>query len=311
MESRLLSRKCVPEVRKYSMIALVFPGQGSQYPGMGKNLAESYELARDLFAEANEILGFDIQQIMFEGTEEDLRKTSVTQPAIYIHSVIAAKVHELEDKGKMAAGHSLGEFSALTVAGVLTFSDGLRLVSIRATAMQKACDEQESTMAAILGLDDNVVEEICSSIEGETIVPANYNTHGQIVVSGTMPGVARAIALAQEKGARRALKLSVNGAFHSPLMESARLTLAEGIENTPFSNARIPVYQNVTAQPHVDKQEIKDNLLQQLTSPVKWTQTLQQMIRDGASEMIEVGPGKVLQGLVKKIDRKFPTQGIE
>ncbi len=293
------------------MIALIFPGQGSQYPGMGKSLAETSVLAQEMFLESHEILGFDIQSIMFEGSEDDLRRTSVTQPAIYIHSVIAARVHELEDKGKMAAGHSLGEFSALTVAGVLTFADGLRLVSIRANAMQNACDQQESTMAAILGLKDDVVEEICSEIDDEIIVPANYNTEGQIVVSGSMSGIAKAITLAQEKGAKRAIKLSVNGAFHSPLMEQARLTLAEGIENTPFQDARIPVYQNVTAKAHTQRDEIKTNLLQQLTSPVRWTQTMKQMIADGAIEFTEVGPGKVLQGLVKKIDRRFPTQGIE
>jgi len=293
------------------MIALVFPGQGSQYPGMGKSLTETSSSAQEMFAQANEILGFDIQSIMFEGSEDDLRRTSVTQPAIYIHSVVAARVHELENKGKMAAGHSLGEFSALTVAGVLTFADGLRLVSTRANAMQEACDQQESAMAAILGLEDEVVEEICNEIDEEIIVPANYNTVGQIVVSGSIKGIAKAITLAQEKGARRAIRLSVNGAFHSPMMESARLQLAEGIEDTPFQNAKIPVYQNVTAKAHIQRDQIKTNLLQQLTSPVRWTQTMKQMIADGATEFIEVGPGKVLQGLVKKIDRKFPTQGIE
>ena len=293
-----------------TMKALVFPGQGAQYVGMGKSLYESSNLAQQLFAKANQILGFDIQGLMFEGTDEDLRKTSVTQPAIYIHSVVAALVNGLEKDVAMVAGHSLGEFSALSVAGALTFEDGLKLVSIRANAMQKACDMQESTMAAILGMEDSVVEEICAAVD-DIVVPANYNTIGQLVISGSKPGIAKAIELAQEKGARRALELAVNGAFHSPLMEPARVELAEGIEKTVFSNARIPVYQNVTAKPHTDKEEIKENLLKQLTAPVRWTQTMQAMIADGATELIESGPGKVLRGLLKKIDRKMPTNGVE
>ena len=291
------------------MKALIFPGQGSQFPGMGKELHEQSDLARQLFAQAEEVLGFNISQIMFEGSDEDLRKTSVTQPSVYIHSVVAAQVHELEKSGAMVAGHSLGEFSALTIAGVLSFEEGLRLVDTRAKAMQKACDQQESTMAAILGLEDEAVEEICNSIEA-VVVPANYNTVGQLVISGSMEGVAKGIALAQEKGARRAIKLNVNGAFHSPLMEPARLELAQGIETAHFHDASLPVYQNVTARPHTDKETIKENLLQQLTSPVRWTQTLQAMIADGATEFVEVGPGRVLQGMVKKIDRKFPTSQV-
>ena len=289
------------------MKAWVFPGQGSQFPGMGKELYESSDKAKDLFAEANEALGFDIQHIMFDGSEEELRRTEVTQPAIFIHSVIAAHSHGLMDQGGVTAGHSLGEFSALVFAGALDFSSGLRLVSQRAKAMQKACDMQESTMAAIIGLEEEAVEDLCASIEGEVVVPANYNTLGQLVISGSLPGIAKAITLAQEKGARRAIKLSVNGAFHSPLMEPARQELAQAIEETPFSQARIPVYQNVTACPHIEPHEIKANLLQQLTAPVRWLQIMQAMITDGVEEFVEVGPGKVLQGLVKKVDRKFPT----
>ncbi len=290
------------------MKALVFPGQGAQHPGMGQALYEQSEQARELFAQANEILGFDIQSIMFEGSEEDLRRTSVTQPAIYIHSVVAAMVNDLPAQAGATAGHSLGEFSALCAAGALSFGDGLKLVSIRANAMQEACDEQESTMAAILGLDDEVVEGICAGIDG--VVPANYNTVGQLVISGSKAGIAKAIEVAQEKGARRALELAVNGAFHSPFMESARVKLAAGIEAAPFSDARIPVYQNVTAKPHTSAAEIRENLLAQLTAPVRWTQTVQALIADGATEFIESGPGKVLSGLVKKVDRKMPTTQV-
>lgn len=290
------------------MKALVFPGQGAQHPGMGQALYEQSEQARELFVQANEILGFDIQSIMFEGSEEDLRRTSVTQPAIYIHSVVAAMVNDLPAQAGATAGHSLGEFSALCAAGALSFGDGLKLVSIRANAMQEACDEQESTMAAILGLDDEVVESICAGIDG--VVPANYNTVGQLVISGSKAGIAKAIEIAQEKGARRALELAVNGAFHSPFMESARVKLAAGIEAAPFSDARIPVYQNVTAKPHTSAAEIRENLLAQLTAPVRWTQTVQALIADGATEFIESGPGKVLSGLVKKVDRKMPTTQI-
>jgi len=296
--------------RSKTMKVLLFPGQGAQYVGMGKTLYESSSLAQELFSRSNDILGFDIQSLMFEGTADDLKKTSVTQPAIYIHSVVAALVNQLQAGADMAAGHSLGEFSALTVSGALSFEDGLRLVSIRANAMQKACDIQESTMAAILGMEDSVVEEICETIE-EIVVPANYNTMGQLVISGSKTGIAKAIAMAQDRGARRALELPVNGAFHSPLMEPARIELAAGIEQAHFLDANIPVYQNVSARPHQKKEEIKENLLKQLTAPVRWTQTMQAMIADGATEFIEVGPGRVLRGLLKKIDRKIPTSGVE
>ncbi|MDX1906122.1 MAG: ACP S-malonyltransferase [Bacteroidia bacterium] len=292
------------------MKALVFPGQGSQFSGMGKNLYETSGVARNLFDRANEILGFDIQAVMFEGTEDDLKRTSVTQPAIYIHSVIASEAHELAGTAGAVAGHSLGEFSALAAAGVLSFEDGLRLVAIRANAMQKACDLQPSTMAAILGMDDAAVEALCREIEGEVVVPANYNTVGQVVISGTREGIARAIALAPERGASRAIELQVNGAFHSPLMEPARLELAEGIATTHFEDARVAVYQNVTARPHHTKAEIRENLLQQLTSPVRWSQTIRQMQADGVLEYIECGPGKVLSGLIKKVDRAIPVSQI-
>ncbi len=292
------------------MKALVFPGQGAQYVGMGKELYDASAEAQALFAKANDILGFDIQSLMFEGTDEDLRKTSVTQPAIYIHSVVAAMVHDLGKDAGMVAGHSLGEFSALTVAGALSFEDGLRLVSTRANAMQKACDMQESTMAAIIGMEDEAVEAVCANVTGEIVVPANYNTVGQLVISGSLEGVAKAIVLAQEGGARMAKKLEVNGAFHSPLMEPARLELAEGIENTHFNDTNIPIYQNVTAKPATEKDLIKGNLLSQLTAAVRWTQTMQHMIADGATEFVEVGPGKVLRGLLKRIDRKFPASGV-
>lgn len=292
------------------MKGLIFPGQGAQHPGMGKELYEQHSLAQNLFGQAREILGFDLGKIMFEGTAEDLMQTSVTQPAIFLHSVVASEVHQLGASAGMVAGHSLGEFSALVAAGIIRFEDGLRLVSIRANAMQKACDLAPSTMAAILGLEDEAVEEICTSVSGEIVVPANYNTVGQLVISGSEAGIDQAIALAESRGARRAVKLSVNGAFHSPFMESARVELAEGIEKTPFLDAPIPIYQNVTARAETDKDRIKANLLAQLTSPVRWTQTIQQMIADGATEFVEVGPGSVLRGLVKKIDRKFPVSGV-
>lgn len=292
------------------MKALVFPGQGAQFVGMGQELYDASDLAKNMFAKANEILGFDIQGIMFGGTDEDLKRTSVTQPSIYIHSVVAAMVNDLAKDAAMTAGHSLGEFSALTVAGALSFEDGLKLVSIRANAMQKACDIQESTMAAILGMEDAAVEAVCAAIEGEVVVPANYNTIGQLVISGSKAGIAKAIEMAQEQGARRAIELPVNGAFHSPLMEPARVELAEGIEQTQFSDTRIPVYQNVDAKAHNSAAEIKANLLQQLTSSVRWTQSMQNMIAAGASEFIEVGPGKALSGMAKKIDRKFPVSQV-
>ncbi len=292
------------------MKALVFPGQGSQFVGMGKELYASSDEAKALFHQANEILGFDIQGILFDGTDEDLRQTSVTQPSIFIHSVVAAQVHDLARTAAMVAGHSLGEFSALVAAGVLSFEDGLRLVAIRANAMQKACDLQESTMAAILGLDDAVVEEVCAGID-EIVVPANYNTIGQLVISGSKAGIALAIEKAKEKGARRAIEISVNGAFHSPLMEPARIELAAGIEQTTFLDAQVPVYQNVTALPHTQKDDIKAHLLAQLTSPVRWTQTIQNMLAAGATEFVEVGPGKVLQGLIRKVDRDVAISGVQ
>ncbi|MEL6253663.1 MAG: ACP S-malonyltransferase [Bacteroidota bacterium] len=292
------------------MKALVFPGQGAQFVGMGQQLYDASDLAKEMFAKANEILGFDIQGIMFGGTDADLKRTSVTQPSIYIHSVVAAMVNDLAKDAAMTAGHSLGEFSALTVAGALSFEDGLKLVSIRANAMQKACDIQESTMAAILGMEDADVEAICAAVEGEIVVPANYNTIGQLVISGSKAGIAKAIEMAQEQGARRAIELPVNGAFHSPLMEPAGVELAEGIEQTQFSDTQIPVYQNVDAKAHTSAEEIKANLLQQLTSSVRWTQTMQNMIAAGATEFIEVGPGKALSGMAKKIDRKFPVSQV-
>lgn len=290
------------------MKALVFPGQGAQFSGMGQSLYETSDQAKELFQLANETLGFDIQAIMFEGSDEDLKRTSVTQPAIYIHSVVAAMVHDLPASAQMVAGHSLGEFSALAAAGALSFADGLKLVSIRANAMQKACDMAASTMAAILGMEDAAVEAICANIEG--VVPANYNTKGQLVISGSKEGIAAAIEQAKAQGARRALELPVNGAFHSPFMEPARVELAEGIEQTTFSNIQIPIYQNVTAAPHTAASEIKENLLKQLTAPVRWTQTVQRMVADGAAEFVEVGPGKVLSGLIKKVDRALPTSQI-
>ncbi|MEO0473017.1 MAG: ACP S-malonyltransferase [Bacteroidota bacterium] len=292
------------------MKALMFPGQGSQYVGMGQALYDAHDQAKELFLQANDILGFDIQSLMFSGTDEDLKRTSVTQPAIYIHSVIAAMVNNLVEEADMVAGHSLGEFSALTAAGALSFEDGLKLVAIRANAMQKACDLADSTMAAILGMEDAAVEEICTSIEA-IVVPANYNTIGQLVISGSREGIEQAIAKAQEAGARRALEIPVNGAFHSPFMEPARVELAEGIEQTRFADASVPVYQNVTAQPHQDKETIKANLLAQLTAPVRWTQSVQAMIAAGTTEFVEVGPGKVLRGLIKKVDRKMPVEGVE
>ncbi|MEM6264673.1 MAG: ACP S-malonyltransferase [Bacteroidota bacterium] len=291
------------------MKAVVFPGQGAQFVGMGKELYDQSKKAQTLFSQANEILGFDIQELMFAGTPEDLMQTSVTQPSIFIHSVAAALENGLDLEAKMVAGHSLGEFSALTVSGAISFEEGLKLVSIRANAMQKACDAQESTMAAIVGLDDEVVEAICAEIE-DIVVPANYNTSGQLVISGTVSGVEKGIELALERGARIAKKLAVNGAFHSPLMESARLELAEGIEKADIHDAKMPIYQNVTARPHIEKEDIKANLLQQLTSPVRWTQTMQQMMADGATEFVEAGPGNVLRGLLKRVDRKFPASAV-
>ena len=289
------------------MKAYVFPGQGAQFVGMGKDLYDNYKLAKEMFEKANEILGFRITDLMFEGTDEDLRQTKVTQPAIFLHSVILAKTLGDDFKPEMTAGHSLGEFSALVASGAMTFEDGLKLVSERAMALQTACETEPSTMAAILGMEDEKVEEICAEIN-EVVVPANYNSPGQIVISGSMKGIDLAVEKLSEAGAKRAIKLPVGGAFHSPLMESAREKLAKAIENTKFSKPVCPIYQNVTASPVTNPEEIKTNLVSQLTAPVKWTQIMKNLISDGATSYTEVGPGKVLQGLMKKIDRKFPTQ---
>ena len=288
--------------------AYVFPGQGAQFVGMGKDLYESSPLAKEMFDNANEILGFNITELMFSGTDEDLKQTKVTQPAIFLHSVILAKTLGDEFKPDMTAGHSLGEFSALVAAGALSFEDGLKLVYARALAMQKACEANPSTMAAILALPDEKVEEICKSIH-DLVVPANYNCPGQIVISGTMNGIERACELMKEAGAKRALPLKVGGAFHSPLMESARVELSEAIESTSFSKPICLVYQNVTTVGESDPEVIKKNLIAQLTSPVKWTQSVQNMIADGATDFVELGPGSVLQGLISKIDKSVTVSG--
>jgi [acyl-carrier-protein] S-malonyltransferase len=290
------------------MKAYVFPGQGAQYPGMGKDLYENSAEAKALFEKANEILGFDITKIMFEGTVDDLKETKVTQPAIFLHSVLLAKTVK-DFAPEMVAGHSLGEFSALVANGTLTFEDGLKLVYKRALAMQKACEMEPSTMAAIVGLDDNIVEEVCASVD-EVVVPANYNCPGQLVISGSFAGIDKACELLTARGAKRALKLTVGGAFHSPLMEPAREELAAAIESTTFSKPVCPVYQNVSAQPTSDPNVIKQNLIAQLTAPVKWTQIVQNMIAGGATSFTEIGPGTVLQGLVKKVDRNMVTAGV-
>lgn len=290
------------------MKAFVFPGQGAQFVGMGKSAYDESNLAKELFENANDILGFRITDIMFNGTDEQLKQTNVTQPAIFLHSVILAKT--LTDfSPEMVAGHSLGEFSALVANGALNFESGLKLVSQRAEAMQKACELKPSTMAAVLGLDDNIVERICSEVEG-IVVPANYNCPGQLVISGEVEAINKACEKLTEAGARRALVLQVGGAFHSPLMDPAKEELKAAIENTVFSNPICPVYQNVKAKAETNPEQIKANLIAQLTAPVRWTQTVQQMIADGATSFTEVGPGKVLQGLVKKVDRAMETNGF-
>ena len=289
------------------MKAYVFPGQGAQFVGMGKDLYEKFPLAKDMFEKANNILGFSITDLMFSGNDEDLKQTRVTQPAIFLHSTILAAVMGNTFTPAMTAGHSLGEFSALTASGAISFSDGLVLVSKRAMAMQKACETSPSTMAAILGMDDKVVEEVCSSIS-DVVVPANYNSPGQIVISGSNEGIDKAIEALKVKGAKRAIKLAVGGAFHSPLMEPARVELEAAIKSTTFNKPVCPVYQNVNAQPSTDPETIKQNLVSQLTSPVRWTQSVINMISDGATIFIEVGPGNVLQGLVKKVNKDIQAE---
>jgi len=290
-----------------NMKAYVFPGQGAQFIGMGKDLYDGSKAANEMFSRANSLLGFKITDIMFYGSDDDLKQTKVTQPAIFLHSTILAAVIGNSFKPGMVAGHSLGEFSALVANKTLTFEDGLILVSKRAKAMQKACEKTPSSMAAILGLDDKIVEEVCASIN-EVVVPANYNSPGQIVISGSNEGIDKAIELLKEKGAKRAIKLSVGGAFHSPLMEPARLELEEAIKNTTFSKPICPVYQNVNAVPSIDPDIIKLNLVSQLTSPVRWTQSVINMISGGATSFIEVGPGNVLSGLIKKVNKEMVTE---
>lgn len=289
--------------------AYVFPGQGAQFVGMGKDLYQQSAMAAEMFEKANDILGFRITDLMFDGTDEDLRQTKVTQPAIFLHSVILAKTLGESFKPGMVAGHSLGEFSALVVAEALSFEDGLTLVAQRAMAMQKACEAEPSTMAAIVGLDDKIVEDVCNEIEA-VVVPANYNCPGQLVISGSFEGIDLACEKLTALGAKRALKLSVGGAFHSPLMEPARAQLASAIENTKVSKPLCPIYQNVSALPFTDPAEIKKNLIAQLTAPVRWTQSVQNMLADGASHFTEIGPGKVLTGLIKKIDRSVECENI-
>lgn len=292
------------------MKAYVFPGQGAQFVGMGKDLYDKSPIAKELFEKANDILGFRITDLMFSGTDEDLKQTKVTQPAIFLHSVILAKVLGNDFKPEMVAGHSLGEFSALVANGALSFEDGLVLVSKRAMAMQKACEVEPSTMAAVLGLDDEKVEEICASID-EVVVAANYNCPGQLVISGSIKGIETACLKLTEAGAKRALKLAVGGAFHSPLMEPARQELEAAIAATKFSTPICPVYQNVNAMPTSNPEEIKKNLISQLTAPVRWTQTVKNMIEGGATSFTELGPGNVLQGLIKKVDRAMEAKSMQ
>jgi [acyl-carrier-protein] S-malonyltransferase len=289
--------------------AYIFPGQGAQYPGMGKDLYEKSDIARTFFDRANDILGFNISHLMFEGTVDDLKQTKVTQPAIFLHSVLLAKTFS-NFQPDMVAGHSLGEFSALVANGALTFEDGLLLVYKRAMAMQKACEAEPSTMAAIVGLSDEIVEEVCNSI-AEVVVPANYNCPGQLVISGSIAGIDNACELLTQRGAKRAIKLVVGGAFHSPLMKPAREELAEAILSTHFHAPSCPVYQNVNAQPVTDAGMIQQNLIAQLTAPVRWTQTVENMFAGGATNFIELGPGKVLQGLVKKIVKDAEVSGVD
>nr|WP_315030589.1 ACP S-malonyltransferase [uncultured Porphyromonas sp.] len=292
-----------------SKTAYVFPGQGAQFVGMGKELYSSHPVAKELFDKANEILGFRITDIMFDGTDEELKQTKVTQPAVFLHSVIRAVCLGEEFQPDMVAGHSLGEFSALVASGALSFEDGLRLVSKRALAMQAACEANPGTMAAVLGLPDEKVEEVVKSIEGAVVVAANFNCPGQLVISGSIEGVDKACELLKEAGAKRALRLNVGGAFHSPLMESARVELEAAIEATEFHAPRCPIYQNVTAAPTTDIDTIRRNLIAQLTAPVRWTESVKAMVADGASRFVEVGPGAVLQGLVKKIASEVETEG--
>ncbi|MFK7948963.1 MAG: ACP S-malonyltransferase [Saprospiraceae bacterium] len=292
------------------MKAYVFPGQGAQFEGMGKDLYESSAIAKELLDQANDILGFRITDVMFEGTAEELKQTKVTQPAIFLHSCIKAKMAGDSFQPDVVAGHSLGEFSALVAAGAMSFEDGLKLVSQRALAMQKACEMQESTMAAILGLDDEVVEKVCAEID-EIVVPANYNCPGQLVISGSIEGINKACEALKAAGARRALVLPVGGAFHSPLMEPAREELQAAIEATEFKTPNCPIYQNVDAKPTTDAATIKTNLIAQLTSPVRWTQTMLNMIADGVETFVEVGgTGKVIRGMIRKVDRKMPTETL-
>ena len=292
------------------MKACVFPGQGAQFVGMGKDLYDNNAQAKELFEKANEVLGFRITDLMFNGTEDDLKQTKVTQPAVFLHSVILAKALGDKFNPDMVAGHSLGEFSALTAAGVLPFEQGLKLVETRALAMQKACEATPSTMAAIIGLPDEKVEEICASVNG-VCVPANYNSPGQVVISGTFEAIEEAVAKFKEAGAKRALPLKVGGAFHSPLMEPARAELAKAIEEANFAKPICPIYQDVDALPHTDANEIKDNLVKQLTAPVRWSHIVANMVKDGMTEAVELGPGRVLQGLIGRTERSVAVSGLQ